>query len=139
MINATAFIILAITLAQPPVGPLPRGEPPPFSCDPALTVLFTPARPEIGRYVVCTSDRALDGEAELIEALDAFGAAGSYNRAALQRLYGGTRVRVQRSWRASDAEFVSITRLSPYPDATLTRLRPGTMEIRFTIPRRPQG
>jgi hypothetical protein len=54
---------------------------------------------------------------------------------ALQRLYGGTRVRVQRSWRASEAEFVSITRLSPYPDAALTRLHPGTMEIRFAIPR----
>ena len=29
--------------------------------------------------------------------------------------------------------FESITLVSPYPDATLTRLNPGTLIIRFTI------
>ena len=109
------------------------------ACDPALTALFTPARPELGRYEVCTSDEPLDGDTEALEALDAFGAAGSYDRAALQRLYGGTRVRVRRSWSATADEFVSITRLSPYPDAALTHLFQGTMEIRWRLGRAPSG
>lgn len=105
------------------------------TCDPALAALFTPARPELGRYEVCTSPAPLDGETESLEALDAFGAAGAYDRAALQRLYGGTRVRVQRSWTATPDEFVATTRLSPYPDASLTHLQQGTMEIRFILGR----
>ena len=105
------------------------------NCDPALTALFTPLRPELGRYEVCTTDEPLEGDAEAVEALDAFGAAGSYDRAKLQRLYGGTRVRVARTWTANATEFVSTTRLSPYPDATLTHLHAGTMEIRFVIRR----
>jgi hypothetical protein len=105
------------------------------ACDPALAALFTPARPEVGRYEVCTSAAPLEGDVDSLEPLDAFGAAGSYDRAALQRLYGGTRVRVQRSWTATADEFVSTTRLSPYPDASLTHLQPGTMEIRFILTR----
>jgi hypothetical protein len=104
-------------------------------CDPASAALFTPARPELGRYEVCTTNDPLDGDAEPVDALDAFGMAGSYDRAKLQRLYGGTRVRVTRSWTANATEFVSTTRLSPYPDATLTHLHAGTMEIRFIIRR----
>ena len=107
----------------------------PYTCDPALTALFTPARPGLGRYEVCTTDQPLEGDAEALEALDAFGAAGSYDRAALQFLYNGARVRVQHSWARSADGFVSTTRLSPYPDASLTRLRPGTMEIRWRLSR----
>src|SRR5437763_17212080 len=102
---------------------------------PALTVLFTPARPELGRYEVCTTADPLESDAEAIDPLDAFGTAGAYDRAKLQRLYGGTRVRVARTWTANATEFVSTTRLSPYPDATLTHLHAGTMEIRFVIHR----
>ncbi len=104
-------------------------------CDPALAALFTPLHPELGRYEVCTSDAPLDGDAESLEPLDAFGAAGAFDRARLARLYGGVRVRVARSWRrTADGGFESITRLSPYPDAALARLLPGTMEIRWVLP-----
>ena len=75
--------------------------------------------------------RSGDGPIEALEALDAFGTAGTYDRPALARLYGGTRVQVARGWRRTGARFESITRLSPYPDALLTRLLPGTLEIRF--------
>jgi hypothetical protein len=114
------------------------------SCDPALTALFTPARPSIGRYQICTTAEPLEmvaaqsadqphyGPSEMLDPLDAFGAAGSYNRAALARLYAGKRVRVARGWMEYADRFESITLLSPYPDATLTRLLPGTMIIRWT-------
>jgi hypothetical protein len=40
-------------------------------------------------------------------------------------------VQVARGWTRAGDRFESITRLSPYPDASLTRLLPGTLEIRF--------
>ncbi len=117
-----------------------------WACDPGLTGLFTPARPRLGRYDACAIDRALpevvadkeDGAAfhyadpEPLEPLDAFGA-GDYDRAALARLYGGRRVDVVRGWAEFPDRFESRTLLSPYPDASLTRLNPGTLMIRFTI------
>ena len=105
------------------------------SCDPALGALFTPPHPRLGGYEVCASDAPLEavngGPIEALEALDAFGTAGTYDRPTLSRLYGGTRVRVARGWTRTGNRFESITRLSPYPNATLTRLLPGTLEIRF--------
>ena len=117
-----------------------------LACDPALAALFTPPRPSIGRYEVCTTTDPLErvaagagrphyGPSELLEPLEAFGAAGSYNRAALTRLYAGKRVRVARGWIEQADRFESVTLLSPYPDATLTRLVPGTMMIRWTLSR----
>jgi hypothetical protein len=111
-------------------------------CDPLLAALFTPPRPELGRYEVCTTAQSIEeavqegggdraAEIESLEALDAFGTAGPYNRAALARLYGGSRVRVVRRWQRLDDRFVSETLFSPYPDATLTHLNPGTMVIRW--------
>ncbi len=118
------------------------------SCDPVLTALFTPARPQLGRYEVCTTGDSIEAvteaggaegphysDVEALEALDAFGTAGLYDRSKLARLYGGTRVRVARGWTESAGRFESVTLLSPYPDASLTRLMPGTMEIRFTLAR----
>jgi hypothetical protein len=105
------------------------------SCDPALVPLFTPPHPRLGRYEVCASSDAIQplngGPIEALEALDAFGAAGTYNRPALARLYGGTRVQVARGWNRQGNRFESITRLSPYPDVSLTHLLPGTLEVRF--------
>jgi len=129
MIYAIALILLAL-LPDPPV------------CDPALTRLFTPAAPGRGRYEVCVIDRTLDagrpegftfGTVEHLEALDAFGAAGSYDRARLARLYGGRRVDVLRGWRRDASALESITLLSPYPDGALSRLQPGTMIIRYRL------
>ena len=109
------------------------------SCDPALVPLFTPPHPRLGHYQVCASDEPLQaingGPIEALEALDAFGPAGTYDRPALSRLYGGTRVQVARGWALKNHRFQSITRLSPYPDAGLTRLLPGTLEIRWTLDR----
>src|SRR5258708_17988761 len=107
-------------------------------CDPSLAALFTPRQPELGRYEVCTTAQPIEevaseradswrDEIEALEALDAFGTAGAYDRAALARLYGGTRARVARRWQERDGRFVSETLLSPYPHPTLTPLNPRTM------------
>jgi hypothetical protein len=88
----------------------------------------------LGRYEVCTTAEPIpEDRGEAVDALDGFGAAGSYRRSALARLYGGRRVRVERRWQESPQRFQSVTRLSPYPDPALTRLISGTMEIRFTL------
>jgi hypothetical protein len=117
----------------------------PLACDPLLTALFTPARPNMGHYQICTTAEPVEvlaaqradgphyGPSELVEPLDAFGAAGTYDRAALARLYAGKRVRVARGWVEYPDRFESVTLLSPYPDATLSRLLPGTMVVTWTL------
>jgi hypothetical protein len=107
------------------------------ACDPALAVLFTPERPVLGRYEVCTDPRPLtevapaDWTVEPLEAADAFGGAGSYDHAALARLYGGRRARVARGWTEAADRFEAVTLISPYPNATVTTLEPGTLIIRW--------
>lgn len=60
--------------------------------------------------------------------LDAFGQIGEYNRWLLLRLYGGRPPQVARGPRAENARVVeSWTLISPHPDATLQRLRQGTL------------
>ena len=107
------------------------------ACDPALAVLFTPQRPVLGRYEVCTDPRPLtevapaDWAVEALEAADAFGGAGSYDHAALARLYGGRRARVARGWTEAADRFEAVTLISPYPNATVTALEAGTLIIRW--------
>jgi len=114
-------------------------DPPVLDCDSVLTALFTPVRPQLGRYEVCTAREPLTALArpewriETVPPLDAFGAAGPYDRAALSRLYGGRRVMVARGWTELGNRFEAITLVSPHPDATLTRLMPGTLVIRHVI------
>ena len=108
-------------------------------CDAVLAALFTPARPQLGRYEVCTTPEPLaalvrpDWRIETVPPLDAFGAAGAYDRAALARLYGGRRATIARGWTEHGERFESITLISPHPDASLTRLMPGTLVIRHVI------
>jgi hypothetical protein len=121
------------------------------SCDPGLAALFAPSRAGLGRFEVCTTADPIDavagagpaegqhyGGIEALESLDAFGTESAYDRSRLARLYGGTRVRVAHGWKASPGSFESVTLLSPYPDPSLSRLIPGTMEIRWVMPRSTQ-
>ena len=122
-----------------------------LACDPALASLFTPRHAQLGRYEVCTTAGPIetviaegglirpDTTIEALESLEAFGGAGSYDRSRLARLYGGLRVRVARGWTESAGGFESITWLSPYPDASLTHLNPGTMVIRWVMTRLERG
>jgi hypothetical protein len=109
------------------------------TCDPALTALFTPQRPLLGVYEVCTAAEPIEAVAESgwkienLEPLDAFGSAGSYDRFAVTRLYRGRRARVAHGWHQDGDRFESITLISPHPDPSLTRLVDGTLIIRFTL------
>jgi len=115
------------------------------TCSPTLGALFAPAHAVLGRYEVCEESDAIDSVAvalgssyrissiESTDPLDALGGAGSYDRPAVAQLYGGSRPRVARGWRQDGDHFESITLISPYPDATLTRLVPGTLVIRWII------
>jgi hypothetical protein len=112
-----------------------------------FAALFSPPQAAMGQYEVCTSTEGIDtvlghrqsdgprftvSEAEALNPLDAFGAGGTYRRSKLARLYSGGRATVVRGWRQTGGTFESITLISPFPDVTLSRLMPGTMEIRFT-------
>ena len=111
-------------------------------CDTRLTALFTPRHPRLGRFEVCTDPRPIaevvpvGWSTETLDALDAFGAARSYDRAGLARLYGGVRARVARGWTQAADRFESLTFISPYPNAAMTSLQPGTMVIRWTCDNR---
>jgi hypothetical protein len=118
--------------------------PPLWTCDAALTRLFTPAHPQRGRYEVCTAPDTIErivagggleglhyAPIDAVQPLEAFGGAGPYDRSALARLYGGQRVKVARGWRQEGDRFESVTLISPYPDAALTHLQQGTMMIRW--------
>jgi hypothetical protein len=108
------------------------------TCDPALTALFTPAKPRLGHYEVCTTEQSIEAVAgdgwtiEALDPLDAFGSSGPYDRFAISRLYGGRRARVAHGWRDTGGQFESITLVSPYPDAEFKNLFSGTMIIRWT-------
>ncbi len=127
MIYAIAFILL-------------------HGCSPSLAALFAPAHPQAGRYEICGESASIDalvaagraeglhyGNVEPSDPLDALGAAGDYDRSKVARLYGGSRPTVARGWRQDGSHFESITLVSPYPDASLTRLVPGTLVIRWII------
>jgi hypothetical protein len=132
---------LFLAAAVGPVGGVEHPSPP-LRCDATLTALFTPRHPRLGRFEVCTDPRALSEAApagwtvEPLDALDAFGAARSYDRAGLARLYGGVRARVAHGWTQKGDRFESLTFISPYPNAALTSLEPGTMVIRWTCDNR---
>ena len=139
-VNGAAWVVLALfplTSGHAQVVPTPTLSG--VVCDTALQALFTPPFPHVGRYEVCVSPKHLSAlvpsswPVREQDALDAFGAAGPYNRAALARLYGGQPALVARGWIDEAGQFESRTYLSPYPDATLARLIPGTLIVRFII------
>ena len=114
------------------------------ACDPGFLALFTPPKPVAGHYEACTVEEPIDavvksdaathyGAVEDADWLTAFGSAGTYDRAHVARLYGGTGVRLARGWRRDGSRFESVTLISPYPDPTLTRLERGTLVITLVL------
>ncbi len=136
------------------LAPISRSWTPPTrlgTFDAALTRLFTPRAVPDGTYAAYRSARTLTDIAGSLreqdgspapgawlpvrqEALDAFGSAGQFDRFRLAELFRGLRPVVARGSLAQDGHRVAYTLISPYPDATLSRLEPGTMVIVFHVP-----
>jgi hypothetical protein len=119
---------------------------------PALARLFTPSHVPDGTYQVTVLKEGVEDsldrvrqalpagnrlgtppgawQAEMLDPLDAFGRAGIFDRARLAQLYWGRKVSVVRGPIERDGRVVgALTLFSPYPDAALTRLEPGTLAI----------
>ena len=111
-----------------------------------LARIFTPLTAPAGAYTVTTTDSAIadlavalkacdaapaEGgwQVTRLEAHDAVGQAGIYDRLRLAQLFGGTRVDVVRGSLARDGLRDGYTLISPYPDASLTAVNPGTLVI----------
>ncbi len=142
----TAIGFLPLDAASGPDIPLPG------AAAPALARLFTPPHVPEGTYQVAVLDEGIVAalrrvrealppgvrtgnppgawRAESLDPLDAFGRAGTYDRAKLAQLYWGRHVTVVRGPIERDGRVVgALTLVSPHPDPTLTRLEPGTLAI----------
>jgi hypothetical protein len=141
MIYAILFILLA-GLAGPKSAAIPCDS------DSALAALFTPKRPAAGTYRVCATPPSIDidfvlaaetragvrfGSVDAVDALDAFGTAGPYERSGISRLFGGRRANVAHGWSTDGRALTSVTLISPYPNRTLTALVNGTLVIRYVV------
>jgi hypothetical protein len=133
--------LLAVALSGTTAGP-----PLPGTRDAALTSLFAPVGAPAGIYDVYTASEAITSLAARLSALDpspradawkvlgsdpvaAFGVEGRYDRAHLARLFAGRRTQVARGSLRGPEGIVGYTLISPYPDPSFDRLRPGTMII----------
>jgi hypothetical protein len=65
---------------------------------------------------------------------DAFGLSGSYNRWKVAGLYRSRRALVAHGPRLDQGQMESWTLITPYPDASLERLEPGTLILALRIP-----
>ena len=73
-------------------------------------------------------------KADFVSPLDAFGASGTYNRFQLSRVYLGRRPRTAHGpWLTADG-LESWTLVSPYPNAGLDEVEPGTLLIALRVP-----
>lgn len=154
-IRLSSALALSLVLAQPlgsrtaaaAEDPKVPGRP-----APELARLFTPPHAPAGAYeVTVLPSRIEDARREVRAALapgapadpgdgtwqvkrmnplELFGDAGVYNKTTLARLYGGLPPSVVRGPIERDGRTVAAaTLVSPYPDASLSRLEPGTMVI----------
>jgi hypothetical protein len=136
MLGATAWLVGA----TPELGRRDR----------ALERQFTPIAAPDGAYVVSTTDTPISQLAADLKRLDpspapgawqvthleaheAFGQAGLYDRFQLAELFGGQRLSVVRGSLAAGAYRTAYTLISPHPDGTLSRIVHGTMVIQVRI------
>jgi hypothetical protein len=132
---------------EPPRADRPEIPPGDWVEVPSLVALFAP-RTRGTAYRAFTTTRSLGDvlaeleshdtalhppgawQPEILTPRDAFGDSGPYNRWTLALLYSGESASVARGPRnAPDGRVDSWTLVSPYPDATMSRLERGTLLI----------
>jgi hypothetical protein len=119
---------------------------------PALARLFTPLQAPAGAYTVTVLTEGIEAalarvkealapnavagdppgswQVQQMNPLEAFGTTGAYDRSKVARLYTGRRASVVRGPVERGGKVIAaVTLLSPYPDATLSRLEAGTLVI----------
>jgi hypothetical protein len=116
--------------------------------DEALTRIFAPRHAPRDAYLVYVSEERIEDVAARIrraseqpppagawaiapaELEEAFGSVPRWDRSRVARLYGGTFPRMARGPMVRDGRVVmSVTLVSPYPDAAYERLQPGTLVL----------
>jgi hypothetical protein len=119
---------------------------------PELARTFTPLTAPTGTYTVTTTNRPIADLAAALKACDAapaegawqvtrpevhdaFGQAGVYDRARLAQLFGGKRLSVVRGSLAREDGRDAYTLISPFPEASLTTVNPGTLVIVLHVDR----
>ena len=157
-----AFALLAALListsARPGTVAADAGQnpEPPGTPVPALARLFTPLQAPVGAYTVTVLAEGIDAamarvkqavapgasagnppgswQVQQLDPLEAFGTVGTYDRSKVARLYTGRRVSVVRGPVERSGKVVAaVTLISPYPDATLSRLEAGTLVIVLNV------
>lgn len=140
------LVVLLVAGARVTAAQDGQGRPDLGVRDAALTRLFTPSSAPPGTYEVYRSPRAIAALAADLRArdpdpvedawkvaplgpADAFGSNGLYDGPRLARLYVGTVPLVARGSLQATEGLLGYTLIAPWPDATLTSLRPGTMVI----------
>jgi hypothetical protein len=116
--------------------------PPAWREAPPFVRLFAPAPPRADAYRAYVTTEALDEalrevgawEARRTAPFDAFGQAGRYDRVKLARAYGARQPLVARGTRTTASGREMWTLISPYPDAELQGLQPGTLLIVLKLP-----
>lgn len=148
-----ATALLAMLSTSPPLGAQPPLAPPGaagWTASPGHVAQFAPPSRREQYQAFVTAEpfdavlRRLAAEApplvpgawapEALGVLDAFGDSGRYNRWTLARLFRGAPVRVARGPRQLDGRLEAWTLLSPYPDAGMSRLEPGTLLLVLQVP-----
>jgi hypothetical protein len=146
MVRVLLAAVLLVGFTSPPLDGIWREAP-------EYLPLFTPPRAPVGAYSTYVSKLDIDAAVTRIRRdpaaasvpgawqvhalipFDAFGQSGGYDRWKVARLYGAKRARVARGPRMENGQVVeSWTLVSPYPDALVQRLEPGTLLIILRVP-----
>lgn len=146
MVRVLLAAWLLVGLAGPPPDEIWREAP-------EYLPLFTPPRAPAGAYSTYVSKLDIDAavtrvrqdpaaasvpgawKVQILNPYDALGQSGGYDRWRVARLYGAKRARVARGPRMENGQVIeSWTLISPYPDAALQRLEPGTLLIVLRVP-----
>jgi len=128
----------------------------PWQADDRLRRLFTPPAMPAGTYRVFVTGQSIEkvsdhyrtrahGPTESAPSEgwrpapqsfgEALGPTAVYDRSKVGRLYRGRSPRVARGMVRRGDAIEAVVVISPYPDASLARLDPGTMIVVFRVPR----